>query len=397
MYPTFSIIKNQSLSQYTTLEVGGTTDAFIQVHNEQTAIDAMHWANTHGYPIYFLGGGSNLLIDDQHLCACVLQLSESYTSAQSDLRSLDSSAHQDEIAPGIWRIDEDEQQEVWRIWAGIRWQTVVDLALSFNRYGIECLTGIPGKVGAAAIQNIGAYGQSFEEVGLGVESYHFSSVSDHSAQMNFLDAQQCQWSYRHSFFKTQTDHLILFVKIKLKKQDKIPINAIKYPQLLNRLMEKYPNQQHFNAKTIAQSVFDIRAEKSMIYQKSDPNHRSAGSFFTNPIVSDRQAHQVQSIAQSMGLHLVSWPDALGRKLSAAWLIEKSGCPAGYRLSSCPNVALSSKHSLCLINQGAATAKEIKTFSQYIQSKVKQTFGVDLSPEVVFWENEDLRSRSKIKI
>ncbi len=382
MYPTFSIIKNQSLSQYTTLEVGGTTDVFIQVHNEQAAIDAMHWANTHGYPIYFLGGGSNLLIDDQHLNACVLQLSETY--AASSQTQVDA---QDEIAPGIWRIDEDDQQETWRIWAGIRWQTVVDLALSFNRYGIECLTGIPGKVGAAAIQNIGAYGQSFEEVGLGVESYHLSSSRNHSSD---LDAQQCQWSYRHSFFKTQTDHLILFVKIKLKKQDHIPISALKYPQLINRLMEKYPNQQHFNAKTIAQSVFDIRSEKSMIYQKSDPNHRSAGSFFTNPIVPDKQAHQVQSIAQSMDLHLVSWPDASGRKLSAAWLIEKSGCPAGYRLPSCPNVALSSKHSLCVINQGAATAKEIKTFSQHIQSKVKQTFGVDLSPEVVFWENKDLK-------
>ncbi len=387
MYPTFSMIKNQSLSQYTTFEIGGTTDAFIQARNEKQAIDAMLWANANQKQIHFLGGGSNLLITDQHLQGCVLQLSENYEVDEEEKWFLKEKSflNYPSLASGIWQIAKDENQELWRVWGGLSWQKVVDLSISQNLYGIECLTGIPGKVGAAAIQNIGAYGQSFEEVGVGVHTYR---LLDHR-QINHLSAQACQWSYRHSLFKKESDHFILFVDIRLNRQKHRSISEIKYPQLANRLLEKYPQNQYFSAQALAEIVFEIRAEKSMIYQRSDPNHRSAGSFFTNPIVSDQQAIEVQKIAQSMGLHLVSWPDALGKKLSAAWLIEKSGCPAGYHLAEYPHVALSSKHSLCLTNQGGATASEIKAFSEHIQSRVKKIFGVDLSPEVVFWENSDI--------
>jgi UDP-N-acetylmuramate dehydrogenase len=388
MYPTFSMIKNQSLSQYTTFEIGGTTDAFIQARNEKQAIDAMLWANRNQKQIHFLGGGSNLLITDEHLQACVLQLSEHY----QDSDQLSNLWQQSKpLALGIWQMAENEQDEIWRVWGGLAWQTVVDLSIKRNLYGIECLTGIPGKVGAAAIQNIGAYGQSFEEVGMGVHTCRlFGHVEQNNhLKINHLSAQDCQWSYRHSLFKKEKDHLILFVDLRLNRQKHRTISEIKYAQLASRLLEKYPQDQYFSAQALAEVVFEIRAEKSMIYQKSDPNHRSAGSFFTNPIVSDQQAIEVQKIAQSMGLNLVSWPDALGKKLSAAWLIEKSGCPAGYRVAEYPHVALSSKHSLCLTNQGGATASEIKGFSEHIQSRVKKIFGVDLSPEVVFWENSDI--------
>ncbi len=361
MHPTFLKINNQSLCDYTTLEVGGKVTYFAEIASLAQIDLSLDFAQKQGLAIYVLGGGSNLLCSDHGIDGFVI-----YLQALAEDQA-------------IKIVEDHEDYQIWEIWAGTPWSVVVEKSLQAQLQGIECLIGIPGKVGAAPVQNIGAYGQSFHDVGMSVSVIDL----DHRQRIT-LSKEECHWSYRHSIFKEKSNYLITHVRIKLnKKSQNIDISNIQYQQLAQRLTQQYQSQS-FDIQQIAQTVKMLRAEKSMLWDPNDPNHRSAGSFFTNPIVDLQQYEYINQIATAKGKKLVSWPDPLGMKLSAGWLIENAGCPPSYQCPEISDVALSSKHSLCIINLGKAKASSIQAFAKHIQTKVFDQYGVLLKAEVVYW-------------
>jgi UDP-N-acetylmuramate dehydrogenase len=228
---------------------------------------------------------------------------------------------------------------------------------------VECLSGIPGLVGAAPIQNVGAYGQEVSETIARVEA-----VDRRTGVVRWFTNEECRFAYRQSIFKNEAkdQYIILSVTFRLQRGGE---PAVRYPEL-ERAMEG-------RARTLAlvrETVLDVRRRKGMVLDPADPDTRSDGSFFMNPIVAP-------DLAASLGSGAPAYPMSDGRvKLSAAWLIEQAGFEKGFTLG---RVGLSSKHTLAIINRGDATATEALALVKSIQDRVHEKFGVELHPEPNF--------------
>ena len=335
------------------MQVGGRPKAYIQTWSEEDIQSAYQWAEQQQLPVYILGGGSNIVCADGVLHAVVIQ-------------------------PKNQRIEWKKVNTGWQVraHAGALWENLVHQAVQRKAWGIECLAGIPGHVGAAPIQNIGAYGQSLSD--------HCTAVRVFDrAQQSFetLTPQECCWSYRDSIFKQHPQrYCVVWIELSLGST----ATPIRYVQLQDALDQQGIDSDQ-NIETIYHTVRRIRASKSMLWDKEDPNHRSVGSFFLNPIVSQDQWHFVCTQAQKLNLeHVPHWPQEQGIKLAAAWLIEQSGCHKGYTHSEYSGVALSSKHTLAIINRGTACATDVIRFATLIQNRVEQQFAVTLEIEARIW-------------
>ncbi len=333
-----------SFRQLTTLEVGGEARRFVDVTSCEQALSHYRQARLEGMPVLVLGGGSNMLVSDAGFDGLVLRWQD---------RRLEI-------------LEESPEQVVARVGGGWVWDEWVAETVARHWSGLECLSGIPGLVGAAPIQNVGAYGQ--EVAGLIRAVWALDWESGEEVR---LTGPQCDFGYRDSRFKRDWKgrYLVVSVEFELRPQG---VPQLRYGELQQRM-----EGRELASAQVRQTVLEIRRSKSMVWDPADPNHRSAGSFFVNPILAAHAAEKL--VAEFPGMP--AWPAGPDRtKLSAAWLIERSGFPKGWGDG---RAGLSSNHVLALINRGQATADDLLRVASTVRRGVFERFGVWLHPEPEF--------------
>ena len=335
--------RHVALAPLTTLGIGGPAKFFVEARSVDAVRDAVDWAKSNGEPLLVLAGGSNVLIADEGFNGLVLHL---------DLRGMNV-----------------EKNGTVKAAASEPWDQLVATAVAKNLAGVECLSGIPGSTGATPIQNVGAYGQEVSETVIGVEVLERTT-----GLVRTLTNDQCRFGYRSSLFKTeQRDrYIVLSVTFRMK----IGGNAsVRYPELRRYLEDR--TESDLDLRSVRYAVIAVRKRKGMVIDPSDPDTRSDGSFFMNPIIT-RPDFEMFKMKMPQA---PNFPAADGTvKLSAAWLIERAGFNKGFVHG---NVGLSSKHTLALINRGGGTAREVVELVRMIQQRVREMFGVDIHPEPNF--------------
>ncbi|MDO5678492.1 MAG: UDP-N-acetylmuramate dehydrogenase [Propionibacteriaceae bacterium] len=330
------------LAEHTTLRVGGPADRFVVATTERELIDTVMECDQRGEPVLVLGGGSNLLIADEGFRGTVVRVAT--TGINADVSSCGGAAV--------------------RVAAGENWDTFVAHAVANEWIGVETLSGIPGSVGATPIQNLGAYGADVSQTITSVRTWD----RQENTQRTF-PVVDCGFGYRTSRFKREPGrYLVLEVGFQFQLGSLgLPIA---YPELANRL-ETVPGKRVEAAK-VREAVLEIRRGKGMVLDAADHDSWSAGSFFTNPILSAEEA-------ESLPAEAPRFPDAEGRvKTSAAWLIQHAGFAKGHGAGE---ARLSTKHVLALTNRGAATASDLVALATEVRSGVEERFGIRLVPEV----------------
>jgi UDP-N-acetylmuramate dehydrogenase len=353
--PADSLIReNTPLAPFTTLKIGGAARFFAEARSEDDLLDALSFAERRQLPIFILGGGSNLLIADEGFPGLVVRVA---------------------LEGVAWR-NEGEKVLV-RAGAGEDWDELVRQCVERDLAGVECLSGIPGSVGGAPVQNVGAYGQEVSETIISVR------VFDRLArQFVELNEAECQFSYRASLFNTtiRDRYVVLAVTYALNPHGD---PALRYPDVKNFFASAAGKP---SLHEVRDAVRTIRARKAMLISPDDPDCRSAGSFFKNPVVTLETFARIEAAAKEQGLirddeRAPSFPASEGKvKIPAAWLIERAGFQKG---CSRGRVGISSKHTLAIINRGGATAREVIKLAREIQERVSERFGVPLIQEPVF--------------
>ena len=337
------------LAGYTTLGVGGAARWFLEASDEAALQTALRWARARSVPLRVLGGGSNLVVADRGVEALVVRMA---------LRGVTS-----RTANGAVEVTAA---------AGEPWDDFVRLTVERGWAGLECLSGIPGLVGATPMQNVGAYGQEVSETITGVRA-----LDTRAGEVIEVPAAECGFAYRDSAFKRREPgrFVVLAVTYRLT-----PGGA---PTLRYTDVERHLASRGVRAPSLVdvrESVLAIRRTKSMVIDPADPNRRSCGSFFTNPIIARESLADVERrVADAT---MPRWPQADGGiKLSAAWLIERAGFRRGQREGA---VGLSTRHALAIVAYDGARAADVLAFARRIQTTVADRFAVRLTPEPVFW-------------
>jgi UDP-N-acetylmuramate dehydrogenase len=342
--------ENVALAPLTTFRVGGPARFFAEAESVDDIQEAVALARSNNFPLFILGGGSNLLVADRGWPGLVLKVA----------------------IPGIERrAGNFEGRVLFDVGAGEPWDRFVSHAVMAQCAGVECLSGIPGSVGGTPVQNVGAYGQEVSET---IESVQVFDLKDR--QVRELCGEACGFTYRSSIFNTteRGRFIILRVTYALLPGGKPHLG---YADLKRHFEGREASP---NLAETREAVRHIRALKGMLLVAGDPDCQSAGSFFKNPVISQEQHEDLRQRAAAKGLTLPSYP-ALekSKKISAAWLVERSGFARGYGFG---HVGISSKHTLALVNRGGATAAEVLTLKDEIQQRVEEIWGVGLEPEPV---------------
>lgn len=344
---SLAIETNVPLAPLTTFELGGAAESFVAVRSEAECLEALAHAEARGLPVTVLGGGSNVVVPDEGVRGLVLAIRS---------RGL----HLEEVGGASVRL---------RASAGEPWEDVVEAAVSRDLAGLECLTGIPGLAGATPIQNVGAYGQEVGDRLVSVEAY-----DRETRRVITLDRDACELGYRQSRLKREAGrYVVLAVTFELTR-DGAP--SIRYRELA----EACPEGASLAA--VRRTVFALRKKKSMVLDPADPNRRSAGSFFTNPVVDADTFARVVEVALTRGLvareeDVPRYPAGDAVKLAAGWLIERAGIQKGMRRGP---VGVSSAHALALVHHGGGTTGELLALAASIRAQVEAVFGVRLEAE-----------------
>ncbi|MBV1859135.1 MAG: UDP-N-acetylmuramate dehydrogenase [Nannocystaceae bacterium] len=333
-----------SLADFTTLGLGGPSRRFVRVESQESLKEALTSSEARG-PVLFLAGGSNLVIADAGFDGLTVHLA---------MRGIA------ERAPGEIVVD-----------AGEPWENVVEYASSRGWAGIECLSGIPGCTGSTPIQNVGAYGQEVAQVIASVEALDLKR-----GESTRLTPSECGFAYRGSRFKRERGRwLVTRVHLQLRPGGK---PTLTYRDLHNALEGQDPD-----LSAVRDAVLALRRSKSMLLDPDDPDARSVGSFFTNPILDAAATARVGARAIKAGIvaqasEVPSYAAGEGlTKFPAAWLIERSGISKGMRRG---NVAVSSKHTLALVHLGGGSTAELVGLAREIQDRVREEFDIVLEPE-----------------
>jgi len=334
--------KNVLLAPFTTMGIGGPCQFFYEPQSRDALKWCVQWAHDRQIPVLILGGGSNLLIPDEGFPGLVLRMALKGRS-----------------------FVEDGENVILTVMAGENWDDVVSETVARGLAGLECLSGIPGKCGAAPIQNIGAYGQDVSQTIVKVETLHLDTM-----KLEERSNALCGFRYRHSIFKgsARGRHIITAVSFQLRRNG---APTIRYPDLKARLAHGATLQDVRNV------VLEVRRNKSMVFDLEDPNSHGCGSFFTNPILSEEAYAAFAKRAPQSHPRFPAEPGTV--KLSAAWLMEHSGFIKGYGHGS---VGLSQNHCLAIVNRGGGKARDVLALVKDIQEGVHARFGVDLIPEPV---------------
>jgi UDP-N-acetylmuramate dehydrogenase len=342
------LVRDEPLAPRTTLGVGGAARFFLELRDVAEARAALAWAHGAGLAVVVLGGGSNLLVADRGLDALVLRV----RFAGLEIASAGDHVH---VTAG----------------AGEPWDAFVASCVAAGHAGLECLSGIPGDVGATPIQNVGAYGQEVADTVLRVET-----LRRDTGELVLWDHAAAQFGYRDSVWKRAAKERFLVTRVTFALR---PGGApsVRYAELERALADVAEP----SLAAVRAAVITLRRAKSMVLDASDENGRSAGSFFVNPTLSIDEADAVRvRAALREGEKMPAFPGENGRvKLSAGWLIERAGFPKGFADG---RVGLSTRHALALVNRGGATATELLTFARRVRDGVRDRLGVRLVPEPV---------------
>jgi UDP-N-acetylmuramate dehydrogenase len=331
------------LADHTTLRVGGPARRMITVETEAALVDAVVDLDASGEPLLVLGDGSNVLVGDAGFDGTVVKIA---TGGIAEDVAACSGA-------------------VITVAAGEPWDSLVSHAIERGWSGIEAMSGIPGLVGATPIQNVGAYGAEVSELISVVRTLDRST-----GQRKTFFPTECGFGYRTSRFKSERGRfVILSVTFQLRLGSMS--QPIRYPELARVLGIEVG--QRAPAVEVRQAVLALRSAKGMVLMEDDHDTWSAGSFFTNPILSQAKALTLPTDAPRF-----SQPDGTV-KTSAAWLIERAGFGKGYGRGA---ARLSGKHTLALTNRGSASAAELLSLAREIRAGVLAKFGIELVPEPV---------------
>ena len=343
--------ENIPLAPLTTFGLGGPARFFVEAKSAGEVQEAVLFAQSRNLLVFVLGGGSNLVVADSGWPGLVLKVA----------------------IPGIERraANDDQGRALFDVGAGESWDRFVWNAIRTSCAGVECLSGIPGSVGGTPVQNVGAYGQEVAET---IESVHVLDLKD--GQLRDLCHEACGFGYRSSIFNTteRGRFIVLRVTYALTPGGE---PRITYADLKRHFEGRETSP---NLAETREAVRHIRALKGMLIVPGDPDCQSAGSFFKNPVLTEEQHEELKKRASARGLTVPSYPALETRKkISAAWLVERSGFTKGFGFG---HVGISSKHSLAIVNHGGATAAEVIALKDQIQLRVEEIWGVHLEPEPV---------------
>lgn len=336
------------LATLTTLRLGGPAGRLYTATNTDDVIEIVRAADAQGTPLLVLGGGSNLVVGDDGFAGTVLRI------ATTGL---------DVVGPDV------------SVEAGVPWDDVVTAAVAAGLPGVECLAGIPGSAGATPVQNVGAYGQ---EVADTITSVDVWDRAEHRRRT--MTAAECEFTYRHSVFKGTDRYVVLGVRLSLKGDGGLS-GPIRYAELA-RTLGVEPGER-VPVAAARDAVVGLRRGKGMVLDTDDHDTWSAGSFFTNPILThDAFAALTRESARRLGPDVTPprYPEGQAHvKTSAAWLIERAGFTKGYGTGP---ARISGKHSLALTNRGAATTEDLLALAREVRDGVREAFGVTLVNEPV---------------
>ncbi len=331
------------LARRTTFGIGGPAGTWCVPSSEAELIELVSEADGRGEPVLILGGGSNVLISDAGFAGMVI-----HTGGLRGVQVDDVAA-----CSGAFLS----------VAAGEPWDGFVQAAVAQRQVGIEALSGIPGFVGATPVQNVGAYGQEVSQVIARVRTWDRTERA-----VRTFSAIECGFGYRNSRFKREPGRwVVLSVSFQFRLGE---LSApIRYAELARALGAELGDRRPLSE--VRNAVLDLRRAKGMVYDRSDHDSWSAGSFFTNPIVDGSVELPAEAPA---------YPQPDGRvKTSAAWLIEHAGYNRGFGAGL---ARLSTKHALALTNRGGASAAEVVAVAREVRAGVERAFGIRLEPEPV---------------
>ncbi len=337
------------LAPFTTLRLGGPARRFVVASTAAFCVETVRAADAAGEPLLLLAGGSNVVVSDGGFDGTVVRMSST----------------------GM-RID---SAGVLHVAAGEDWDAVVARTVAAGYGGLECLSGIPGSVGATPVQNVGAYGVELSDVLREVDLY-----DRRRDVLRTVPASELQLGYRTSVLKGTDTAVVLRIRLALHRDGRSA--PIRYPELAH-LLEVEPGAR-VPAESARAAVLELRRGKGMVLDPDDHDTWSVGSFFVNPVLeAAHAAATVERIRARVGPQVAvpQYPGGGpgGIKLSAAWLIERAGFVRGYQGPG-GRVALSGKHTLALTNRGGASATDLLTLAREIRTAVTTCFGVTLQPE-----------------
>jgi UDP-N-acetylmuramate dehydrogenase len=338
------IREDVALAPFTTFGIGGAARYFAVATTEEEVVDAVFWANKRGVPLFVLGGGSNLLVKDSGFAGLVLKVA----------------------LMGIETRDGD----LFDVGAGEVWDGFVEEMVGAEMAGVECLAGIPGSVGGTPVQNVGAYGQEVAETIESVRAFDLKTL-----EWIELDKTACRFRYRESLFNTDEPGRYIVTRVRFRLRPLGEPN-LRYADLQRR----FAGTKGVSLMNVATAVREIRRSKGMLLVGGDPDCRSAGSFFKNPIVA---GEKLAGIAAAVGVEeakVPHWPSGEGKiKVPAAWLLEQAGFVKGYGVGP---AGISTRHTLALTNRGGATFADVERLQDEIVRRVRERFGITLEREPV---------------
>jgi len=333
-----------ALSTLTTMQVGGTPKSLVRCESTEELYEAAITAWLSDEKHHILAGGSNTVFaDDMSEWNIVLVANT-----------------------GIKVTAETDETVTLRAQAGESWDGFVQWCVERGYAGVEAMSGIPGSVGATPVQNVGAYGQEVSQV---ITQVEFLDAENH--EVSIKPAEFFEFSYRDSALKQGLKGVIGWVEFKLYKLGGLSV-PMASGQITNHVGAEYGSQ--LPLQQVRDTVIELRSSKGMVISASDPNSRSCGSFFTNPVVSSIKALEFPDEMQKWKME-----DGENVKLSAGWLIENAGIPKGYSIPG-SRAAISQKHALAITNTGGASSAEIVELARFIQERVSARWGMNLLPE-----------------
>ncbi len=333
----------EPLSRHTSLELGGPARLFVHVEDLELLAPLLLEARHQELRVAILGGGSNLVVSDRGFDGLVIAIRNR----------------------GVTLVREGDRVLVEAA-AGEPWDPFVGRMVAANLAGLECLSGIPGLVGGAPIQNIGAYGQDVSETITKVRA-----LDRQTLEMVEISHEFCRFEYRDSAFKREPERYIVLSVMFALREGAAP--KVSYAEL-ERALEDGPR----TLASVRDAVIALRRRKSMVIDPDDPNRRSAGSFFTNPIVEREVADALAGKHPAMP----RWEQRDGRtKLAAGWLIEQSGMKKGTKRGP---VGISTVHALALVHHGGGTTRELLALAEEVRAQVRARFDVELELEPMLW-------------
>jgi UDP-N-acetylmuramate dehydrogenase len=374
------------LAQYTTLGLGGPAARFVQASGDDQVVAAVQDADRRGDPLLILGGGSNLVVADEGFAGTVVKLATRGITAQPATSAAPAPPAPAGPAPAppaatasVSPAGHPNQLVTVQVAAGEDWDAVVRWCIARGLSGLECLSGIPGQAGATPIQNVGAYGQVVAGTITAVQAY-----DRQLGQLTELAAAECGFGYRTSIFKHSMAgrFVVLGVTFRLARD---PLSApVGYAELARTLgVAEGDRVPLADART---AVLRLRRGKGMVLDPADPDTRSAGSFFTNPVLDQAQVAALESAVAAgwpPGTLVPRFPVGNGQvRVPAGWLIEHAGFTKGYPGRGPAGPRISAKHTLALVNPGEATTGGLLSLAREIRDGVQGTFGIALALEPV---------------